>query len=95
MCVEGLDGFLSIFIFYLFDFLDKRVKSNLYQKVCEKIVTFTRFIKSKVNQLESVSMKLILKFLNEEQNNSILLDIFILKEILNNGTETTDTINGS
>ena len=37
-------------------------------------------------------------FLNEKQNNSTLLDIFILKsldiEILNNGT-VTDTINDS
>ena len=80
----------------IFLLLEKYVKLELLKKVCEKIIKVCWFYKIKSQPIWKGINEMIINFLKEKQNNSTLLDIFLLKihniEILNNGT-VMDTIN--
>ena len=65
------------------------------KKNCEKIINIHWFYKIKSQPIWKCINEMNINFLNEKQNNSTLLDIFILKshdvKISNNDT-ITDTI---
>ena len=78
---------MTIFIFFIFG------RSDLNQfvpKNCEKIITIHWFYKIKSQPIWKYISEMNFNSLNEKQNKSTLVDIFIQKgldiEILNNGT---------